>query len=61
MRAFKKFCNLTVKGNGIIANCHLFSKLYTTEFRAFVALFCLTVYAINYDFYNSVLPARLPP
>jgi len=35
--AFKKFCNSTIKNNGIVTNNTLFFNIITTEFNAFAS------------------------
>jgi len=41
--AFKKFCNSTIKNNGIVTNNTLFFNIITTEFNAFATVFWQTV------------------
>ena len=39
----KKFCNSTIKNNGIVTNYTLFFNIVTAEFNAFATFFWQTV------------------
>jgi len=41
--AFKKFCNSTIKKNGIVTNCTLFFNIIPTVFKVFATFFWQTV------------------
>jgi len=57
---FKKFCNLTIKKNGNVANYTVFFNIISTEFNAFATFFWQTVNSTKIEiFYLSLQTGSL--